>query len=497
MPRDPLTSTRSPARSHDTISRRRVALGRRPGRPRQAACPRATAASASACAASPPTRDQAIESSRGRGAAALLVQRAASARRAPASRRAPPPCAPRASRVPSTAERLRRARSGWSCTSRRRRDAASRVEDGAAVRRRLQLRRALGDLVERHAELDAPPRWPRARSPGCRGRAAESASRRPPLGVRSTQPRAVEPEILDRWRRGRRPRALSPNSRRGRRSRRRARMTSGSSALQRARRSADAPLENLGLGVGNRVLRREVAECASPTLVHTRTSGSAIPTSSRISPAWFMPSSITATSAPCRSSSSDSGSPRWLFRLPLFFTTSIAAGEKRRNRFLRRRLAGAAGDGDHRCAGLAPDELPEVLQRRGRVGDLDDDRHRTASLAPIASFADVSTARPRPRRRARTHRPRTRGRRARRRSRRTDRPARSVRESIANAVDRRGPASPTTQLPPVAVAIIAAVSRPFATALTQLAFAGRLRRRASAARATSPSSNGSTRSPIC
>ena len=60
---------------------------------------------------------------------------------------------------------------------------------------------------------------------------------------------------------------------------------------------------------------------ASPTLVQTRTSGSAMPTSVRISPAWFMPSSTTAISGRPRSSSSDSGRPMWLFRLPLFLNT--------------------------------------------------------------------------------------------------------------------------------------------------------------------------------
>ena len=34
-----------------------------------------------------------------------------------------------------------------------------------------------------------------------------------------------------------------------------------------------------------------------------------------------MPSSITATSAPCRSSNKESGRPRWLFKFPAFFTT--------------------------------------------------------------------------------------------------------------------------------------------------------------------------------
>ncbi len=55
---------------------------------------------------------------------------------------------------------------------------------------------------------------------------------------------------------------------------------------------------------------------ASPTLVHTRTSGSASSTSRLISPAWFMPSSTTATSGRLRSSRSVSGRPMWLFRFP-------------------------------------------------------------------------------------------------------------------------------------------------------------------------------------
>jgi hypothetical protein len=56
--------------------------------------------------------------------------------------------------------------------------------------------------------------------------------------------------------------------------------------------------------------------CASPTFVHTRTSGSASATSWLISPAWFIPSSTTATSGRARSSSSESGRPMWLLKLP-------------------------------------------------------------------------------------------------------------------------------------------------------------------------------------
>ena len=64
------------------------------------------------------------------------------------------------------------------------------------------------------------------------------------------------------------------------------------------------------------------AACTSRTLVQTRTFGSAMRTSVRISPAWFIPSSITATRAPRSSESRESGRPMWLFRFPSFRITS-------------------------------------------------------------------------------------------------------------------------------------------------------------------------------
>ncbi len=118
--------------------------------------------------------------------------------------------------------------------------------------------------------------------------------------------------------------------------------------------------------------------CASPTLVHTRTSGSAIATSVLISPAWFMPSSITATSGLARSCISDSGRPMWLFRFPLFFTTRKRVASSSAIGFLRRRLARAAGDRDHPRLRGHPHRVRQVLQRPQRVVHLDDAARRVA-----------------------------------------------------------------------------------------------------------------------
>ena len=85
-------------------------------------------------------------------------------------------------------------------------------------------------------------------------------------------------------------------------------------ATQTVARSAPSRISALASAIAS--CDPKDSRCAVPTLVQTRTSGSAMPTSCRISPAWFMPSSTTATSAPCCRSSSDSGRPMWLFRLP-------------------------------------------------------------------------------------------------------------------------------------------------------------------------------------
>ena len=80
-------------------------------------------------------------------------------------------------------------------------------------------------------------------------------------------------------------------------------------------------LEDLGLGVGDGVARREEPQVGVADVgpdAHFRLGDAH---QRRISPAWFMPSSNTATSGAWRSWIIDSGRPMWLFRLPLFFTT--------------------------------------------------------------------------------------------------------------------------------------------------------------------------------
>ena len=98
-------------------------------------------------------------------------------------------------------------------------------------------------------------------------------------------------------------------------------ITRGSSALQTSSVAAAARCRISALASAMASGDAKKPRCASPTFVHTRTSGSAISTSLLISPAWFIPSSITATSGLARSCISDSGRPMWLFRFPLFFTT--------------------------------------------------------------------------------------------------------------------------------------------------------------------------------
>ena len=97
--------------------------------------------------------------------------------------------------------------------------------------------------------------------------------------------------------------------------------TRSSSALATSSVDGEAPSKISALASAIASTDRKKPTCASPTLVHTRTSGSAIPTSVLISPAWFIPSSTTAMSGRLRSSISDSGRPMWLFRFPRLRTT--------------------------------------------------------------------------------------------------------------------------------------------------------------------------------
>ena len=99
------------------------------------------------------------------------------------------------------------------------------------------------------------------------------------------------------------------------------RITRSSSALATSRESWFAPSRISALASAMASTVPKNSRCAGPTLVQTRTSGSAIFTSALISPAWFIPSSSTPMSGFARNSSSDNGSPMWLFKFPLLRNT--------------------------------------------------------------------------------------------------------------------------------------------------------------------------------
>ena len=101
-------------------------------------------------------------------------------------------------------------------------------------------------------------------------------------------------------------------------------ITRGSSALQTSTVDGVARSRISAFRIGNRVGEAKKPRCASPTFVQTRTSGSAIATRVLISPAWFIPSSITATSGACRTCISESGRPMWLFNCPCSSPPSCA-----------------------------------------------------------------------------------------------------------------------------------------------------------------------------
>ena len=120
-----------------------------------------------------------------------------------------------------------------------------------------------------------------------------------PRGVVDARARAVDAAIDDRSARARRRRGRCRTSRRGRRTHDvraaiRVVVGVGDEHRRRRRRLRESPPWR------RRWRRREPKKprCASPTLVQTRTSGSAMRTSVLISPAWFMPSSTTAIVRP-------------------------------------------------------------------------------------------------------------------------------------------------------------------------------------------------------
>ena len=117
---------------------------------------------------------------------------------------------------------------------------------------------------------------------------------------------------------------------------------------------------------------------ASPTLVQTRTSGSAMATRVRISPGWFMPSSTTATCGRVPQLEQRQRQADVVVEVPLVPEHRVARRQELRRHFLRRRLAGAAGDRDDTGAGPPPHLPGQRLQRAGRV--VDPHQHRRAGV---------------------------------------------------------------------------------------------------------------------
>ena len=218
---------------------------------------------------------------------------------------------------------------------------------------------------------------------------------------------------------------------------------------RRARSSRSAPSRISALASAIASTDAKKPRCASPTLVQTRTSGSAMPTSVRISPAWFMPSSTTATSgrvaaraataaARCGCSGSRGSGPPGtvaarnaavislvvvLPALPVIATTR--APDFRRTS--RARSWSAAGG-----------RRPPAITAAGASA--------AASTGSLTTTTDAPRGRPRPTKSCPS--------RARRRWRRTPRPARAC------ASRSRSPAAPPRDRPPPRARCIAAAMLP-------------------------------------
>ena len=131
---------------------------------------------------------------------------------------------------------------------------------------------------------------------------------------------------------------------------------------------------------------------AGCTLSATATSGRTRRARSAISPGWFVPISYTAWAASGGVRASDSGTPRWLLRLPGVAKAPSAWAEER----LGGGLAAAArhrGDPPRHAAARRPAELPQRIQ--GIVHD--DARVRVARVGDFAM--DQCARRPRRERR--------------------------------------------------------------------------------------------------
>ena len=208
------------------------------------------------------------------------------------------------------------------------------------------------------------PRWRRARWPGCRARAAASRVRTSPAGVRHVRGRAVEPAVLDRASRARRRARRCRTSRRGRRTRRRAPRSRGSSALATSTSSGARLLEDLRLGVGDRVGGREepevrVADVGPHADVRLRDADERADFAGMIHAELDDRHLRPRPQLEERERQADV-----VVQVPLVAKHPVPRRQKLRRDFLRRRLARAAGDRHDPRARSPPDVARHVLQRR-------------------------------------------------------------------------------------------------------------------------------------
>ena len=489
VPREPLTSTRSPgATRRATGSAADGAVGEAVNASRDRVRPRPRR-STRPSAAGPPIDDQLVDARARRRAAARLVQRERRVAQLEHLAEHGDAAARRRRRRQRREHRAHRGRARVVGVVDEPRAVRQRVDRAAARHRRAASATRAAIVVERDAELERDRRRPPARSTAARGRrAAPSAAARRPASRRR------------------------PSCRRSRDRRRRVARTSAAAdspnVTRRPANLRDVRHDQRVVGIGDddrapasrargsRPWRARSASrdpkwpmCASPTLVHTRTSGSAMPTSVRISPAWFMPSSTTATSGPVDELGERQRQPDVVVEVAAVAEHAVARREQLRRDFLRRRLAGAAGDRDDASRrDRRRIVAAEPLQRRRACRRTDDHRDAPAAVTG-ARHQHAGGARARARRATNACPSKRSPRSATNSAPGGDRPAvgRHARRTPRSARPRSGGRrSPRRPCPAVS-----------ATALTMRRHTRDAARRCpSAARATSTSSNGNVRSPM-
>ena len=180
-----------------------------------------------------------------------------------------------------------------------------------------------------------------------------------------------------------------------------------------------------------------------------------------------MPSSTTATSGLLPQLEQRQRQADVVVEIPLVPEHPVPRRQELRRHFLRRGLAGAAGDRHDACSRRAgARRAPRACS--ATVVSLRADQHRRVRRATAADARRRHACRPaRPPRRAPSASATNGGRRtARRESRRRSRPRASVRESIETRADRAGRDCPAGARPPVAAATSPAVSVTRVHALT-------------------------------